>query len=491
MSKYSIHKIRCPYCNKEFSKEIADSFNVTLDSDSLDKVRSGSVFNIKCPECNETFFYNHPFLYHDMDKHFMVQYAPDTRIFKDFIEQADKMYNQFGALFGEQQTQRVVLGNVIQFVEKVEVLSFGLNDVVVEAYKELFFQKMNAKGVENIFVEFNDDMTDKRLSVYFKDENKEPEYYNFVDEIYDSMFELVKKLDIYDRHNDYIVDHSFIIKMFDEDCDKEPIHIELLKELEEKEISQLHDEAVKLAKEGKLDESIELLLPLAEAGYKDSQNDIGVVYEKKKDYENSAKWYKECDSELSIENLLKHYDNKRVKFTVEEYYEACEKLITLKNENGYLYMSYIHQNNQMGVEDKTKAFNYLLKGLINCENTAGLIFELGYLLEKGIGCEADQYKSHMCYEAVLDRKISTIVSTVAHYNYALQCYQGRGCEQDIPKAIKHYEIAVQKSNYRDAIEHLIKIYSLKEYKNEKRLEKLKKLLAQKNKFRQKKDISMI
>ena len=474
MSKYSIHKITCPHCNKEFSEEIADSLNVTLDPDSLDKVRSGSVFNVKCPYCDESFYYDHPVLYHDMNKHFMVQYAPDTRTFKGFIEQADKMYNQFGALFGEQQTQRVVLGSVSQFIEKVEMLSFGLNDVVVEAYKELFFQKMNLKGVENIYIEFNTDMTDKIVSVYFKDENKETEYYNFVDEFYDSMFDLVKQLDIYDRHNDYIVDHRFIIKMFDEDGDKEPIHIEVLKELEELEISQLHDEAVKLAKEGKLDEAIELLLPLAEAGHKDSQNDIGVVYEKKKDYENSAKWYKECGGELSTENLLKHYDNKRVKFTVEEYYEACEKLIGFKNANGYLYMSYIHQNNQMGVEDQTKAFNYLLKGLINCENTVGLIFELGYLLEKGIGCEADQHKSHLCYEAILDRKSSAVV----HYNYALQCYQGRGCEQDIPKAIKHYEIAVQKSNYYDAIEDLIEIYSLKEYKNEKRLEELKKLLAQ-------------
>lgn len=474
MSKYSKHSIKCPHCNKEFSEEIADSLNVTLDPDSLIKVRSGEVFNVTCPECKEKFFYNHPFLYHDMDKHFMVQYAPDTRTFKDFIESADKMYNQFGALFGEQQTQRVVLGNVSQFIEKVEILSFGFNDVAIEGYKELFFSKMNFKGVSNICIEFNNDMTDKRVSVYFEDENREPEFYNLSEEVYESMFELVKQLDIYDRHNDYIVDHRFILKMFTEEGDKEPIHIEVLKELEEMEIDKLHEEGVKLAKEGKLDEAIELLLPLAEAGHKDSQNDIGVVYEKKKDYVNSAKWYKECGGELSTENLLKHYDHKRVKFTVEDYYEACEKLINFKNANGYLYMSYIHQNNDMGVEDQVKAFNYLLKGLINCEQTVGLIFELGYLLEKGIGCEADQYKSHMCYEAILDRTSSAVV----HYNYALQCYQGRGCEQDIKKAIKHYEIAVKKSNYHDAIEDLIEIYSLKEYKNEKRVEELKKLLNQ-------------
>ena len=38
MSKYSIHRLKCPYCNKEFSEEIADSLNVTLDLDSFSKV---------------------------------------------------------------------------------------------------------------------------------------------------------------------------------------------------------------------------------------------------------------------------------------------------------------------------------------------------------------------------------------------------------------------------------------------------------------------
>lgn len=471
MSKYSIHSIKCPYCNKEFSEEIADSLNVTLDSDSLNKIRNGEVFKVTCPKCKETVFYNHPVLYHDMDKHFMVQYAPDTKTLKEFIETADKMYNQFSSLFGEQQTHRVILGDVSEFIEKIEILSNGLNDVAIETYKQFFFSKMNFKRVSNILLEFNEEMTDKRVSVYFQD-NKEPEYYNFSEEVYESMFELVKQLDIYDRHNDYIVNQRFILKMLDEKSDKEPIHIEILKEFMELEIDELHKKGVELAKEGKFDEAIELLLPLAESGHKDSQNDIGVVYEKKKDYVSSAKWYKECGGELSTENLLKHYDNQRVDFTVQEYYEACELLIKLKNANGYLYMSYIHQNNNKGVEDKVKAFNYLLKGLINCKNTVPLIFELGYLLEKGIGCEADQHKSHMCYEAILDRKCSAVV----HYNYALQCYQGRGCEKDIDKAIKHYEIAVSKSCYRDAIEDLIEIYSSEEYKNEKRLEELKVLL---------------
>lgn len=472
MSKFSLHEIKCPCCGNEFKENIADSLNVTLDNDSFKKVRTGKVFKIKCPKCKKEFFLNHPFLYHDMEKHFMVQYAPDTRTFKEFIEYADKAYNQFGNIFDKGYKYRVVLGNVQQFIEKVEILSYGLNDIAIEAYKEIFYSEMELEDVKDIFIEFNKDFNNNRLAVYFESNGKEPEFYNIDEKVYNSMFELLKQLNIYDRHNDYIVDRRFILKMFDTEKDNSPIHPEVLKELEELEINNLRDKAVKLAKEGKYEEALEILLPIAESGDKNSQNDIGVVYEKLKDFERSAMWYKLCGNELSTENLLKHYDNKRVKFTVEEYFDACNKLIECKNANGYLYLSYIHQNNSMGVEDQKKAFNILLKGLINCEETVGLIFEIGYLLEKGIGCEQDHYKSHMCYEAILDRGSSAVV----HYNYALQCYQGRGCKQDINKAIKHYEIAVNKSKYYDAIEDLIEIYSLEEYKNESRILELKSLL---------------
>lgn len=472
MSKFSIHKINCPHCKKEIEVNVADSLNSSLNNDSLNKLRTAEVFRVLCPKCNKKFFYNHPFLYHDMEKRFMVQYAPDTRTLKEFIDFADKTHEQFGDVFDKEYKYRVVYGNIQQFIEKVEVLSYGLNDIIIETYKEIFFNEMGLQDVKEMFVEFNKDFTQKRLAIYYVDNNKKPDFYNIDDEIYQSMFSLFDKINIQNRHNDYIVDNRFVLKMLDEKLDNEPIHREVLKELEDIEISNLREGAVKLAKDGKYEEALEILLPLAESGDKNSQNDIGVVYEKLKDYEQSARWYKLCDNELSTENLLKHYDRKRVKFTAEEYIYACNKLIDYGNENGYLYLSYIYQNNNKGVENHKKAFEILLKGLINCESTVGLIFELGYLLERGIGCEVDNYKSHKCYEAILNRGTTSVV----HYNYALQCYQGRGCEQDIPKAIKHYEIAVSKSNYYDAIEDLIEIYSTEEYKNEDRLKQLKEII---------------
>ena len=467
MSKYSTHKIKCSKCGKEFSEEIADSLNVSIDNDSLDKIRTFDAMTVVCPHCGKKIYYDHPILYNDMKNNFMVQYAPDTKTFNEFIESCEKMNNQFGALLGNTYKYRVVLGDYRVFVEKVEILTVGLNDVVVEAYKEIFYDNMDLENVGMIIFEFSEDFSKKRLVVYNSDSNKEPSYYGISDEVYNELDEKLKEEPYYDRAEDYVVDRRFILKMFDEDSDKEPVHEEMLQEFMQKEVELYHDEGVKLAKQGKYKEAVELLLPLAEAGFKSVQNDLGVVYERMKDYKNCVRWYKECGSDLALENLLAIYDNKKYDFEVEDYFAICDKLISHRKQKGYLYKSYIYQIDYKGVEDHKKAFEVLLEGLIYCEQKDRLVFELGYLLEKGIGHEVDNYKSHKCYEAILSTKSKTINATV-NYNYALQCYQGRGCEKDVPKAIKYFEIAGEQ-NYPDAIEYLIEIYSSKEYKNEERL----------------------
>lgn len=465
MSKYSIHEIQCPHCERKIKVNVADSINVTLDADEFFKVRSGKVFEVLCPECTKEFTYKHPLLFHDMEKRFMVQYAPDIESFKNFIKYSESMNFTYKDTFAKDYKYRVVLENINQFIEKVEILSFGLNDIAIEIYKEIFYQEMGLENVKDIIIEFNLKFNKKRLAVYYND-NKQPVFYNIDEETYSMM---LKEVDSLNRHNDYIVDRRFILKLFDENINNDTIQQEIINELESENADELRNEAVNLAKNHEYDKALEILLPLALKGDKSSQNDIGVVYEKIKDYENSAKWYKVCDNELSTKNLLKLYDNNKVNFTKEEYIKACNKLIDLKNEKGYLYLSYIYQKD---ILDYDKAFEVLLKGLISCDNTVGLVFELGYLLEKGIGCKQDHFKSHKCYEAILDRGSSAVV----HYNYALQCQQGRGCKQDILKAIKHYEIAVKKSNYYDAIRQLIEIYSHENYKNEKRLNELKLLI---------------
>ena len=184
-----------------------------------------------------------------------------------------------------------------------------------------------------------------------------------------------------------------------------------------------YDKAMRLAKRGKYESAIEAVKPLSRKGkYREQAKcNIGVCYERLGNYKNAKKYYSASKDVVSKYNLLVLFDNYLVEFENEEYFNACDYLIKKHNQVGYLYLSYIYQNNNRGVEDKNKAFQVLLAGFEKCYPYDRLTFEVAYLLEKGCGCKEDYFKSHVLYSTILNKD-----NAVAKYNCAEQCLFGWG-----------------------------------------------------------------
>lgn len=233
-----------------------------------------------------------------------------------------------------------------------------------------------------------------------------------------------------------------------------------------KQQSENYNRGMEYAKKGKYELAIETLMPLSKEGkYVASAScNIGVCYERLGDYENAKKYYMASNDAIAKCNVLKLFDNKHVDFTNNEYFDACNYLIKRHNQIGYLYLSYIYQNNERGIEDKTRAFKLLLDGFENCPKYDKLVFETAFLLGRGCGCKEDLYKSHILYKTILDSE-----NIVAKYNYAEQCLFGYGCKKDVDEAIKYLTIAGEK-DYEDAIKYLLQIYTDKDggYSNQEK-----------------------
>lgn len=140
-----------------------------------------------------------------------------------------------------------------------------------------------------------------------------------------------------------------------------------------------------------------------------------------------------------------------------------------KNQEGYHLMYEYYSLTGFVEKDYKKGWDYIIKGLIECGASDALIFDLGVCYEFGYGVDKDDVRAHMYYGMILDK------DRVGQYNYALQCYQGRGCEKDIEKAIIYFEKSA-KQNYKDSIKKLIEIYQSKEYKDEEKSAFYKKQL---------------
>ena len=79
MSMHHEVGITCPKCQKAGIFTVWDSINTKLDPDMKDRVKSQEAFCYHCPHCGTDVHVDYGFLYHDMDHHFMVFYAPTDK----------------------------------------------------------------------------------------------------------------------------------------------------------------------------------------------------------------------------------------------------------------------------------------------------------------------------------------------------------------------------------------------------------------------------
>lgn len=270
------------------------------------------------------------------------------------------------------------------------------------------------------------------------------------------------------------------------------IHYDMLAEKEEfanlysEEMArQKYEAAMELAESGKYEEAIHGLKEVIDSDNKyhdDALNNMGVCLQRLGRYAEAAEAYRACDTNIAKENLVAMFDNKQLDFTVEEYIENCEIMQKRNFQMGFLMLSWLYQNNDKGVENPQKAYSVLLEGLEKCEKAERIVFEIAYLLDNGKCVEMDNHKSHLCYESLVNAEnIKAETKEVAQYNYAWQCRKGRGCEKDIEKAIKYFEMSAA-TGYVDAIKVLIDIYRGAEegYMDEEKAQNWQKKLEELN-----------
>ena len=222
MTKKSLHTNTCPLCNKTYEREVED----VLGEDSLEFVMSWEVFKQTCPHCKEDFLYKHPVIYTDNTKKFVVCYAPEIT---DFLYMLDEVAKE--QLSDNGYIYRVVPAGHMRFIEKVGVLTVGLDDVVAEVYKEITYINLDNENIDNMLYEFNDTCTGFGLSAIHKDDHVD--YYDVDFNTMESLYEDVKDRGVIGRFNDYVVNRKLAVKILYSEDDLTPLHIDMLKELNE------------------------------------------------------------------------------------------------------------------------------------------------------------------------------------------------------------------------------------------------------------------
>ena len=126
MSKSRLVTYACPYCGKDFEATIYDMINVEEDPDLRDACVSGDLFRVSCPHCKKEFMNQFPLVYIDKPHRFVLWLSNDLP--GSSLLQISKPLSDIGYTLRRCPTLH-------EFVEKIEILEDGVNDVLVELAK--------------------------------------------------------------------------------------------------------------------------------------------------------------------------------------------------------------------------------------------------------------------------------------------------------------------------------------------------------------------
>lgn len=91
MTRQRSIELECPKCGVRQTTTVCDNINVSLEPTLKEKLFQGEINHFKCEECKENVFISIPLLYHDMERHILIQfYIFDFLRDKKFLEQFSK-----------------------------------------------------------------------------------------------------------------------------------------------------------------------------------------------------------------------------------------------------------------------------------------------------------------------------------------------------------------------------------------------------------------
>lgn len=137
MSRPLKETITCPKCGHKGEAVIWSSLNNMLSPDAAAELLFGNLFGYTCPECENTTELCYACLYHDMEKHAMVQYVPDESQAEATVAHLDGFLD--GDIPHHEMDEcgyrcRIVFEHN-RLREKARIFHDGLDDRVIETLK--------------------------------------------------------------------------------------------------------------------------------------------------------------------------------------------------------------------------------------------------------------------------------------------------------------------------------------------------------------------
>ena len=194
MSKYHTTEIVCPACKKPYNIQIWDSVNAQINPEKKEEILSNTFYKTICPHCNEETDCVYDFLYHDMNKKYMISMLQGYP--QDMLKEITKSGYSLRKVDG-----------INQLIEKIRIFDAGLNYIVVEIMKKIVVQ-INKLNTDLLFCEI-----DKGNFVFLM--LKEEKAILAPSQVYDTVLKHCTKDDLKEYPKFMAVNQSYVEKLIE------------------------------------------------------------------------------------------------------------------------------------------------------------------------------------------------------------------------------------------------------------------------------------
>lgn len=162
MSETVTKRILCPKCQQESPTNIMISANTIDDADIRKTVFDETPFRWKCKKCGFSSRYQHPFLYSDIRRKFMIYYIPQVEREKVVDLKLEEEFTDMKSF------RKRIVPDINALKEKIIVFETELDDLAIELTKLAVSEVVAKETGHNVYSGYYTHMDGEKNSISFQ-----------------------------------------------------------------------------------------------------------------------------------------------------------------------------------------------------------------------------------------------------------------------------------------------------------------------------------